>query len=119
MAITFGRVAPTFYVSDLERAIAFWTEKLGFEVKFTNGEPAVFAAVRRDAAEVHLGVDAKRTGQCHCHFMVEGLEDLAGVLTQNGTTIKQPLKNQPWGLQDMVIIDPDGNTMEIAEPTPK
>jgi len=116
MAITFGRVAPSFYVSDLQRAIAFWADQLGFEVKFTNGEPASFAVVGRDASEIHIGVDCERAGTCHCHIMVEGLEELSGVLTPNSAAIKQPLTKQPWGLQDMVLIDPDGNTMEIAEP---
>lgn len=116
MATTFGRVAPSFYVSDLPRAIAFWTDQLGFEVKFTNGDPVSFAVVGRDAAEVHLSVDPERAGQCHCHIMVEGLEDLSAALTAKGTKIRQPLKKQSWGLQDMVLIDPDGNTLEIAEP---
>eukprot|EP00752_Nemacystus_decipiens_P016112 g14408.t1 len=116
MATTFGRVAPSFYVSDLQQAIAFWTDQLGFEVKFTNGDPASFAVVGRDASEVHLRFDPEHTGTCHCHVMVEGLKELSDVLTANGVTIKQPLKKQPWGMQDMMLIDPDGNTMEIAEP---
>ena len=116
MNIAFGRVAPSFYVSDLVRALAFWTDQLGFEVTFTNGDPMCFAAVRRDAAEIHLVVNAEMAGTCHCHIIVKGIEELFAKLTSNDVTIKQPLKNQPWGLQDIVVVDPDGNTMEIAEP---
>ena len=77
MGTTYGRVAPSFYVSDLQRAMTFWTDQLGFEVKFTNGDPASFAVVKRDAAEVHLAVNSERAGKCHCHIMVEGLEQLS------------------------------------------
>lgn len=30
--------------------------------------------------------------------------------------VKQPSKKQPWGLQDIATTDPEGNTMESAEP---
>jgi catechol 2,3-dioxygenase-like lactoylglutathione lyase family enzyme len=116
MAISFGRVAPGFHVTDIKRAIEFWTDRLGFEVTFTNGDPLCFAVVRRDAAEVHLSVKPESAGKCHCHIMVDGVEELSRSLTANGTTIKQTLKKQPWGLQDMIVADPDGNTMELAEP---
>jgi catechol 2,3-dioxygenase-like lactoylglutathione lyase family enzyme len=116
MTTTFGRVAPNIYVSDLQRSLAFWTGQFGFEVKFTNGEPVSFAVVVRDAAEVHLSVNPDRAGTCHCHILVAGLNDLFRTLSANGTPIKQSLKKQPWGLQDIVVADPDGNTLEIAEP---
>jgi catechol 2,3-dioxygenase-like lactoylglutathione lyase family enzyme len=116
MTTTFGRVAPTFYVSDLQRALAFWTDQLGFEVKFTNGDPVSFAVLGRNAAEVHLSVNPDRAGTCHCHILASGLEDLSRTLAANGTTLKQPLTKQPWGLLDIVVADPDGNTLEIAEP---
>jgi catechol 2,3-dioxygenase-like lactoylglutathione lyase family enzyme len=116
MPTTFGRVAPTIYVRDFQRALAFWTGPLRFDVKFTNGEPVSFAVLARDKAEVHLSLDPERAGKCHCHILVTDLDDLAGTLTASGTTLQQPLTRQPWGLQDIVLADPDGNTLEIAEP---
>jgi len=50
----FGRAAPTIGVKDLSRARPFYETVLGFEAVFTNGEPAVFAIMVRDDAEVHL-----------------------------------------------------------------
>lgn len=116
MASTFERVAPSFYVSSIDRAIEFWTKRLGFEVTFTNGNPVSFVIVRRDAVVVHLGVRPELAGKCHCHIMVKGIEELSRGLALNGTRMVQPLKKQSWGLQDIVIADPDGNTIEIAEP---
>jgi catechol 2,3-dioxygenase-like lactoylglutathione lyase family enzyme len=116
MATKFGRVAPSIYVSDLDRSIAFWTGQLGFEVKFTNGAPASFAVLRRDAAEFHLAVNPDIAGKCHCHIMVEGIEDLYDTVAANGMHIIQRLKKQPWGFRDIVVVDPDGNMLELAAP---
>jgi catechol 2,3-dioxygenase-like lactoylglutathione lyase family enzyme len=115
MAATFGRVAPTLNVANIERSIAFWTGGLGFDLIYTNGDPVCFAIVRRDAAEVHLKVRPEGVGVCHCHFLVEGLEDLYRTLEEGGVTIRQRPKQQPWGMRDRVLEDLDGNTMEIAE----
>ena len=82
---------------------------------FTNGSPVCFAIVRRDEAEVHLDVRPKAAGQCHCHILVEGIDEFYRACETGGVTIKQPLKVQSWGLRDMMIADPDGNTMEIDE----
>ncbi|GMW02176.1 MAG: hypothetical protein AMXMBFR84_33120 [Candidatus Hydrogenedentota bacterium] len=73
MPTKLGRVAPTFYIRDHSRALTFWAGPLGFQIAYTNREPAVFAVVRRDAAEVHLAVNPQRAGQGHCHIMVEDL----------------------------------------------
>lgn len=112
----FGRVAPGFHVRNIREAIDFWTDKLGFDVAFTNGDPPCFAIVKRDEAEVHLGVKPKAAGHCHCHIIVEGLDELYRSCERAGVTIKQPPRVQPWGLRDMIIADPDGNTLEIGEP---
>ncbi len=116
MTTTFGRVAPTFFVTDLDRGVKFWTQALGFELAFTNGAPVSFAIVRRDAAEIHLGIRPDQAGRCHCHIMVEGIDELAEQLDARGVTVRQAPRDQPWGLRDMVIADPDGNTIEIAQP---
>ena len=113
---TFGRVAPAFHVRDIHKAIGFWTKVLGFEVAFTNGEPICFAIVRRDQAEVHLGVRPGAAGNCHCHLAVDAIDELHRACEAAGVTIRQPPKVQSWGVRDMIIADPDGNTMEIGEP---
>ncbi|WP_457226610.1 VOC family protein [Mycobacteroides abscessus] len=45
---------PQLFVTDLERAVAFYVDKLGFEVAFTYGEPAFYGQVRRGGASLNL-----------------------------------------------------------------
>ncbi|MDQ0316617.1 catechol 2,3-dioxygenase-like lactoylglutathione lyase family enzyme [Amorphus orientalis] len=52
--IRFGRIAATVPVSDMERALAFYVDVLGFRSVFQNGTPTGFVILRRDDAELHL-----------------------------------------------------------------
>lgn len=41
----FGRVAPTVPVTDIDHALRFYRDVLGFVVAFTNGNPVSFAVM--------------------------------------------------------------------------
>ena len=111
----FGRVAPTIPVRNIDRALGFYRDVLGFEVSFTNGAPISFSAIKQGQAELHLRVDPGRASATHVHLMVDNLDDVYQALNQAGAKILQPPMLQPWGLRDLVVIDPDGNSFEIAE----
>ena len=113
---TFGRVAPGVPVTDMDRAIRFYRDLLGFEVRFTGGSPVSFAVLKQGDAELHLSAEPAKAGSFHAHLMVDDLDGVHERLQQTAATIRQPPKVQPWGLRDIVIADPDGNTFEIAEP---
>lgn len=113
---TFGRVAPTVPVADMERALRFYRDVLGFTVSFTNGVPATFAVINQGSAQLHLGVQPSKAGSLHAHIMVDDLDAVHERLVRAGATLRQAPQVQEWGLRDIVIADPDGNTFEIAEP---
>jgi catechol 2,3-dioxygenase-like lactoylglutathione lyase family enzyme len=115
MAI-FGRVAPTIPVTDIDHALRFYRDVLGFVVAFTNGDPVSFAVIKQGDAQLHLGVQPGKAGSMHAHLMVDDLDGIHNALRQAGIPIRQPPTIQPWGLRDLVVADPDGNSFEIAEP---
>ena len=58
---TLGAISPCFIVSDVPAAIHFYTQRLGFEVRFA--EPAddpFFAIVGRDSVQLFLKGHRKR-----------------------------------------------------------
>ncbi len=113
---TFGRVAPGIAVADIGRALRFYRDVLGFAVAFTNGDPVSFAIIKQGNAELHLSARTTNAGSSHAHLMVDDLDGVYGQLQRAGVVILQPPKHQTWGLRDIVVADPDGNTFEIAEP---
>jgi len=113
--VTFGRVTPSIYVHDMQRALEFYRDILGFSVVFTNGVPMSFAVLRQDAACIHLCVRPEGAGTCHAHIMLSDLDSLYDKLVGAGVIVRQAPKVQQWGLRDIVVADPDGNTFEFAE----
>jgi catechol 2,3-dioxygenase-like lactoylglutathione lyase family enzyme len=113
--VTFGRVAPSIYVRDLQRALDFYCDLLGFSVVFTNGSPICIAVLKRDAAYLNLCLQPERAGLCHAHILLTGLDSFYARLLEAGVTVRQPPKIQDWGMRDIVVADRDGNTFEFAE----
>lgn len=72
-AVCFGRMAPTVPVSDIDRAVDFYTGVLGFSKVFENGSPVGFVILEKDASELHLSLfkGHKATGQNVAHLMVQ------------------------------------------------
>ena len=112
----FGRVSPTIPVADIDRALQFYCGVLGFAVGFSNGDPVSFAVIEQGEAQLHLCVKPAGAGTAHNHVLVDDLDGVYDRLKQAGMTVQQPPKIQPWGLRDLVVADPDGNTFEVAEP---
>ena len=113
--VTFGRVAPSIYIREVQPALVFYRDILGFSVVFTNGTPVSFAVLRRDDCALHLCVRPEDAGSCHAHIMLTDLDSFYHKLTDAHVSVRQPPKTQSWGLRDIVVADPDGNTFEFAE----
>ncbi len=110
-------VMPSLPVADLERAISFYTGKLGFRLTFENGR--LFAIVARDGVElglapaaVHKGIPGKGA----VYLKVCGIDDLYREITSLGLAILHPLRTEDYGMREFMIADPDGNTINYGEP---
>jgi uncharacterized glyoxalase superfamily protein PhnB len=110
------QVFPVFAVADLEQALAFYCEKLGFTKVWTFGEPAHRAGVAKDNVEIHL--DSLAAGAppgpsvIYCH-----MDDAVGYyreLRSRGLTFALDLEVRPWGMQDFRVLDPFGNRLGFA-----
>ncbi len=113
---------PQLFVSDVAASCRFFVAKLGFAVVFTYGEPPFFALVQRDSAclnlrFVHAPVlkrDAERD-LLSASIPVANVKALYLEYQGAGTPMHQPLKKQPWGAEDFIVRDPDGNLIHFAQ----
>ena len=110
------RVAPELPVANLRDALAYYEQKLGFEVarEMPSGD---YAIVERDGVAIHLFEDAGRThSRAGLHIFTDGLEELHRELAARGARIRQPIESKPWGNRDFRVGDDSGNEIKFTEP---
>ena len=119
---------PQIFVRDVNVATEFYTQKLGFSVAFSYGEPPFYAQVRRDGAQLNLRhVDAPvidpalrdRESLLSASLTVassDAIKQLFLEFQAAGVAFNQPLKREPWGAKDFIVQDPDGNLLLFAGP---
>lgn len=109
------RAVPKLASLDIDRTLAFWSEKLGFERVSTSGEHGV---AERDGVQVHFWRtdDPAIPKQTGCWIEVAGIDALndelqaAGVVHPNGA-----LRDEPWGFRQVDVLDGDGNLVTFGE----
>ena len=114
-------VAPVFLVTDLDRSIAFYRDKLGFEVEF-NYE-GFYASVMRDGCRIHLNCSAVTPRDQRAFEAAEHIDVCIGVSDANalashyasaGVTFTVQLREMPYG-REFYIRDPNGYILGFVQ----
>ncbi len=115
-------IAPQFLVDDLDRAIAYYCDKLGFELDFNY--QSFYASVTRDGFAIHLkhatklAADRehrKQNEHLDAHISVSGIRGLFSELEVRGAQVIKPLEERPWACLDFYVEDPDGYILCFSE----
>src|SRR5215468_3127912 len=115
-------IAPQFLVDDLDRAIAYYCDKLGFELDFKY--QSFYAAVRRDGFAIHLKCapklaadreHRKQNEHLDAYISVSGIRGLFSELQMRGAQVIRPLEERPWACLDFYVGDPDGYILCFSE----
>jgi len=104
---------PVFFVSDIERAIRFYVDKLGFEKKWHEGDgKGTVCQVDRGGCEIILSEDAARDdrGRVFLELSREGVDQL---LEETEARSVRAQKSW-WGYDVLQIEDPDGNELLVC-----
>ncbi|MDH7788679.1 catechol 2,3-dioxygenase-like lactoylglutathione lyase family enzyme [Ochrobactrum sp. 19YEA23] len=115
--IRFGRIAATLPVRDMSKAHDFYTQLLGFEKTFENGNPVGFMILKRDQGELHLTLQPghKAANFNVAHLMVDNIDALHAVCQRHGARIIKSLQDKDFGLRAFVFADPDGNRIDVGQ----
>jgi catechol 2,3-dioxygenase-like lactoylglutathione lyase family enzyme len=101
---------PVFFVTDVQAALRFYADRLGFEKQWheANGAGTV-CQVHRGECEIILCEDAARRdkGRLFVELTREGLDALRRELAQRAV----PNETAWWGYDVIRIADPDGNEL--------
>ena len=129
-----GEAIPALPVVDVEKAVEFYRERLGFEGEVHAED---FAIVRRDDAEVHLwsagdeewrrkldpdrpvrsGAESFLAGTASCRIRVSGVDDLFEEYRQQGVlhSVSTTVDEQPWGTREFPAVDLYRNLLTFFE----
>jgi catechol 2,3-dioxygenase-like lactoylglutathione lyase family enzyme len=112
---------PQLFVADIEASFDFYTNKLGFTVAFTYGEPPFYGQVFRDGARLNLrhldepAIRPELRGQVlSASITLEDAEPLFLEFQAAGVVFHQELRTEPWGARTFIVGDPDGNLILFA-----
>lgn len=106
---------PVFFVSDIKRATAFYTEKLGFVKAWPKGEDEwTVCQVNRGECEIILCQDATRRDRARL-FIELTPEGLAALRTEFASR-QVPTAETWWGYDCLQVLDSDGNELLFPRP---
>jgi uncharacterized glyoxalase superfamily protein PhnB len=115
-------IAPQFLVDNLDRAIAYYCDKLGFELDFKY--QSFYASVTRDGFAIHLKDAPKLAGDrehrkqnehLDAYISVSGIQDLYSELEKRGAQVIKPIEERPWACLDFYVEDTDGYILCFSE----
>ena len=112
-------------VSDIDRAVEFWRDRLGFECA-TYGEPPSFVSATRDDASVLLALcpdpaaivpNWKIVDQTwNVYIRVDDADAIYAELQERGAPIDYAIYNAPHGFREFGTQDPDGHDIAFGQP---
>lgn len=101
---------PVFFVTDVERALHFYVDLLGFEKSWHEGDgEGKVCQVRRAECEIILCEDVGRTAKSRVfiELTADGLAELRREIIEHSV----PSRNSWWGYDVIQIDDPDDNEL--------
>jgi lactoylglutathione lyase len=123
------RSFPMLSVENLERALRFYRDLVGFSeaYRFPEGDNAVFATLTAGTTEIGLGQlgpgpalhgEAQRPASGHrielCVY-VDDVDTMVDRVRRGGVRVVLEPTEQPWGERVAYVADPDGNLVMLTQ----
>lgn len=113
----FEAVTPRLPVTDVERALAFYVDRLGFKLGWKWGSPITHGNVCRDSISLDLiSMPHGRCGTAMAYIQLSGVDAYFSELKARNLDLMPP-EDRPYGMRDFEVVDLDGNRLAFGEPT--
>ena len=113
-------VVPIIKVSDIKSAVEFYCTGLGFAKDFEYSASASgphYAGLSFDGNRLHLSTfpgDGVTGTATYCY--VDDIDALYAGFRSRHLNVVMELTNQNWGMREVYVRDPDGNTLRFGCP---
>lgn len=125
-AFELAPIAPEFFVPDVDAAVAFYTDVLGYTLLRKEGSPATFAIGHINGATImfmqerwHAGPRAEldsRGAGLDIRVMVSDVNAHYERVRAAGCEILHEIGDRDYGLRDFIMRDPHGFRLRFASP---
>jgi catechol 2,3-dioxygenase-like lactoylglutathione lyase family enzyme len=117
--------ATVLLVDDVQAALAYYRDKLGFDISHYERIPEHYGYASRDGCHVHFArfegaaprpnSDAVPPDMFDIYFYVEDVDAFHIELVERGADILQKPVNQGYGLRDFRVRDPHGYVLAFGK----
>lgn len=120
------KMIPSFRISNMKKAIAFYTQVLDFELRYPDASPDewVVDLVNGDAELMLTSLEGDQRAAINVYALVDDVDALFQKYLQRGLKIPDkkdsPVHQRPidqtWGMREFYVTDEDGNTVRFGRP---
>jgi len=113
------RAIPILPVEDLRVAKEFYTERLGFKVRFEASEDGTTGLLGLERGSICLTLDCPMSGHGREACVSLQVDDVDRYYDEwrHRVSIRRPPGNEPWGARTFDVLDPFGNTIFVMGPS--
>jgi predicted enzyme related to lactoylglutathione lyase len=122
---TLTGISPVLLVADLDRAVDYYRDRLGFDCE-VYGDPPNFATANRDQSTILLAL-ATDTGRLVPHWQivenmwnayirVDDVDAVYAEVQERGAGIDYTIYDAPHGFREFGVQDPDGHDIAFGQP---
>ena len=118
--MTVRHVVPIIKVSDIECALDFYCSGLGFTKEFDyslSESGPHYAGLTFDGNHLHLSTfpgDGPTGTATYCY--VDDIDAMYAGFQARGLVAQMEPTNQDWGMREVIVRDPDGNSLRFGSP---
>ena len=121
--MAFRDAFPIFHTSDVTRALAFYSERLGFEERYRFPDEGSPAFVLVGLGQFSLGLTAvsevEPPGRVALWLYCDDVDAEIATLREAGVEIVKEPADTEWGERMAAVADPDGNEIYIGQRAPR
>ncbi len=110
--------ATIFHVNDLESALKYYVDVLGFEIDFRYD---TLAGLKHGEVLIHLSgpashpsVAKRAVGQGHVYIFCDEVDEYFEDVSRKGALLMVPPADRDYGMRDFAVTDADSNILAFG-----
>lgn len=108
-------VVPILRVQNIQESFRYYTEKLLFEKKWDWGDPPDFGAVGVGRVEIFFCEECQGCPGVWMSIFIADVNAYHAKIAKAGANIVREPCDEPWGVREMHVQDPDGHIIRFSQ----